>query len=446
MIVSVFLAPEVLTKAGHGFEVDIWSIGCVLYTLLIGRPPFETDSIKETYRKIKEGDFRFPNSRLSPESRTLIKRMLQVDPAKRPSARKILQDDFIRKGFTPDLLPVTALTIAPRFTNAAAARTSTARASIRKPLQEVPQPKFPPTFGTSTGTNAETVGASKTERYAPMDVGMESYDSNADEDNVHIVDLVESLRSQVQNALEATAHHAKLLEKDDEIEVPSLSPMLFVVRWVDYSDKYGFGYQLSDDSIGVSFNDRTKVIHYPDGSVTFFAKDGTESHHDIKSYPPSWEKKIRLVKHFQQYMAQYLLRPSGSTVSNQTCSPRVPSLYTWFRTSKSVVMCLENGTVQINNFRSHRKLILCPVMGAISVIEAGRPLRTFGLPQIVTMGCTASLKEDLAYALGKLDTICTAAIGMLPAFADPIVSKGPAVQQTNDPKTGGGGAVKCNVR
>lgn len=31
-------------------------------------------------------------------------------------------------------------------------------------------------------------------------------------------------------------------------------------KWVDYSDKYGLGYQLCDNSVGVLFNDTTKII------------------------------------------------------------------------------------------------------------------------------------------------------------------------------------------
>lgn len=41
-----YIAPEVLDKKGHSFEVDVWAIGCILYTLLFGRPPFETQSLK----------------------------------------------------------------------------------------------------------------------------------------------------------------------------------------------------------------------------------------------------------------------------------------------------------------------------------------------------------------------------------------------------------------
>lgn len=46
----------------------------------------------------------------------------------------------------------------------------------------------------------------------------------------------------------------------DEIEHPASSPIFWVSRWVDYSDKYGLGYQLCDNSVGVLFNDNTKVI------------------------------------------------------------------------------------------------------------------------------------------------------------------------------------------
>ena len=46
----------------------------------------------------------------------------------------------------------------------------------------------------------------------------------------------------------------------DEAEDPAAIPMVWVSKWVDYSDKYGFGYQLSDDTIGVIFNDLTKLL------------------------------------------------------------------------------------------------------------------------------------------------------------------------------------------
>ncbi|KAJ7328218.1 hypothetical protein OS493_025098 [Desmophyllum pertusum] len=41
-----YIAPEVLSKEGHSYEVDTWALGCVMYTLLIGHPPFENEVFK----------------------------------------------------------------------------------------------------------------------------------------------------------------------------------------------------------------------------------------------------------------------------------------------------------------------------------------------------------------------------------------------------------------
>jgi polo-like kinase 1 len=49
-----YIAPEVLEgRNGHSYEVDIWSLGVIIYTLIIGKPPFETTDVKATYRRIK---------------------------------------------------------------------------------------------------------------------------------------------------------------------------------------------------------------------------------------------------------------------------------------------------------------------------------------------------------------------------------------------------------
>ena len=47
-----YFAPEVLfdTANGHSFEVDTWSIGVILYTFVVGHPPFQTKDVKEVYQ------------------------------------------------------------------------------------------------------------------------------------------------------------------------------------------------------------------------------------------------------------------------------------------------------------------------------------------------------------------------------------------------------------
>ena len=52
---------QVLGKKGHSYEVDVWSLGCILYTLLVGKPPFETQSLKDTYNRIKMNEYYVPS-------------------------------------------------------------------------------------------------------------------------------------------------------------------------------------------------------------------------------------------------------------------------------------------------------------------------------------------------------------------------------------------------
>ena len=55
-----YIAPEILQSKGHSYEVDVWSFGVIMYTLVYGRPPFESKDVKETYKKIKSAVFTFP--------------------------------------------------------------------------------------------------------------------------------------------------------------------------------------------------------------------------------------------------------------------------------------------------------------------------------------------------------------------------------------------------
>ena len=49
----------------------------------------------------------------------------------------------------------------------------------------------------------------------------------------------------------------------DENTDPAAQPLFWISKWVAYNDKYGFGYQLCDEGIGVMFNDTTKLILLP---------------------------------------------------------------------------------------------------------------------------------------------------------------------------------------
>lgn len=114
-----YIAPEVLeSRYGHSYEVDVWSLGVVIYTLLIGKPPFETSDVKTTYKRIKQNAYSFPEHiPLSNEARGIITRILHSDPSKRPSLSDILAHEFFSKyRKIPALLPPATLAIPPSKT------------------------------------------------------------------------------------------------------------------------------------------------------------------------------------------------------------------------------------------------------------------------------------------------------------------------------------------
>lgn len=111
-----YIAPEILDgKTGHSYEVDIWSLGVICYTLIIGKPPFETQDVKATYKRIKANTYSFPEgSIISDYAKNLISEILVTDPTKRPSLDQILAHDFFNQGNSiPKLLPTSTLACPP---------------------------------------------------------------------------------------------------------------------------------------------------------------------------------------------------------------------------------------------------------------------------------------------------------------------------------------------
>jgi serine/threonine kinase 38 len=74
-----YIAPEVLLKKGYGMECDWWSLGAILYEMLIGYPPFFSDDPLTTCRKIVNWRLflKFPDEiKISPAAHDLISRLM----------------------------------------------------------------------------------------------------------------------------------------------------------------------------------------------------------------------------------------------------------------------------------------------------------------------------------------------------------------------------------
>lgn len=69
------------------------------FTLLCGRPPFETASLKETYSRIKKNEYTIPSTRsLSKGACDMIHKMLKSDPNSRPTVTALIDDPWLKEG------------------------------------------------------------------------------------------------------------------------------------------------------------------------------------------------------------------------------------------------------------------------------------------------------------------------------------------------------------
>ena len=258
-----YIAPEILDgKTGHSYEVDIWSLGVIIYTLIIGKPPFEARDVKTTYKRIKMNAYTFPeNAIISEAAKNLISQILVLDPSKRPTLDQILTHDFFNQGTSiPKLLPPSTLACTPS-------------------LSYIKQ--FMPEAGKDGIVNKPVTST----KLIDKPTGNNNPGNN-------------------ENKSENVAKNVSTPQGDPNLKGPDT----WVKKWVDYSSKYGLGYLLSNGFSGVFFNDSSKIILNPTTKQFYYierrASDKQEiiNSHNIDDFPKDLQKKVTLLNHFKNYL------------------------------------------------------------------------------------------------------------------------------------------------
>ncbi|XP_066492671.1 inactive serine/threonine-protein kinase PLK5-like isoform X2 [Tiliqua scincoides] len=274
-----YLAPEVVAKKGHSFKSDIWALGCIMYTALTGCSPFEISHKQEMYRCIREGRYPMP-SNLSPSARELIGKLLAPNPAARPSLEEALNHPFFIQGFTPTRLSSRTCHSAPIF-------------SLANPLRKFFQKAAKVLFRGSPCQESRTVNLLPQKETLPqglpqcpvvehpsLEEEKGSVNITEDPSNYPIRLLMKgSLNNSWSAAEDAKWTPGSVIEKADQVlqtclkTIPLVeqnhryqqqaSSVRMVTKWVDYSNKYGFGYLVSDGSTGVLLADGTHIALCP---------------------------------------------------------------------------------------------------------------------------------------------------------------------------------------
>ncbi|KAG6513835.1 hypothetical protein ZIOFF_024172 [Zingiber officinale] len=109
-----YMAPEVL-KRNYGLEIDIWSVGVILYILLCGVPPFWAETEQGVAQAILRGviDFkREPWPRISDSAKNLVRLMLEPDPKLRLTAKQVLEHHWLQNAKKASNVPLGDVVIA----------------------------------------------------------------------------------------------------------------------------------------------------------------------------------------------------------------------------------------------------------------------------------------------------------------------------------------------
>ncbi|KAL4400749.1 Cell cycle serine/threonine-protein kinase Cdc5/Msd2 [Malassezia pachydermatis] len=503
-----YIAPEILYDQGegHSFEVDIWSVGVILYTLLVGRPPFQTNNVQKIYDRIRRNEYEIPaEANVSPEAQSLIRQILSQRPSERPSLHEIMDHPWFQAGTVPLSVPSSAVyhqPYIPSLTEAESLRNfaqlkaeaqwlteeeEAAQAiaqpprSARQELTELEaaeedrdrldresQQAINPGSPISTLLKVGRQPLVKTPALAPASMNVApsapmalahkmSHLGLQDKENTHGASVpratrhaptpstsssrpLTSMELMVHYLSQALAHHdANIVEpmvpvdatgeavtvplpnvidgEAGQLRLKPDAPRLFIISWLDHSEKYGLGYALCNGAVGVHFRDSTSMVLAPrrqafDYVYNVRQRGATEqaarhdqlrrenyvmpasnaSANDYAWLPRELVSKYKLLHFFESEIMERLYgADSPLTYVDEHATTNLGFVHKWYRCKQAIVFRLSNGTVQFN-FYDHTKLFLSVDSLVISAIE---PVdRTDGVPVLRTW----TLSELIAIA------------------------------------------------
>ncbi|KAF6020418.1 NEK1 [Bugula neritina] len=97
-----FCAPEVMAEEPYSSKCDMFSLGCVLYNIMMLRPPFVAKNVYAMMILVKEGRYTQVSPNYSQPLRSMVIRLLNVDQRERPSITQVMNDDTVRAKAKPE--------------------------------------------------------------------------------------------------------------------------------------------------------------------------------------------------------------------------------------------------------------------------------------------------------------------------------------------------------
>jgi polo-like kinase 1 len=342
-----YIAPEILEgkSTGHSYEVDFWAIGVIVYTLLIGRPPFETEDVKETYKRIHNNIYSFPNHIfISEEGKDFIKKILITNPADRLNLDGMRNHAFMNKHQIPKSIPNYSINYPPNFQ------------FYRKFLSETKQIKNANDLSHLNDSTSFNKYLNDLREFAQKNI--KEIKNNVCEEKILLVDMrnknsnnsTNNINTNKINALlnvsQSKENHNLLKIKK---EITDLTKFNFIENLVDYSSSFGIMYHTNNLIVGIYFNDKSTIHKFIKSEEFFFEnkkakiKRGFNSK-NLKDVPSDIRTKLSLLNNYEKYLIENKILESFPNVDNK----RNVYVRKIIITEISYIFKLSNNVIQVN--------------------------------------------------------------------------------------------------
>ena len=364
-----YIAPEILENRGHSYEVDMWSCGVILYTLLIGIPPFETSDVKTTYRKIQENRYSFPSDiKISDSAKKLIKRLLSSDPKARPTIDETINDEFM-KSMKSTSVPSTLLKYAQSYCNQDVRKNLEQLQKEREERLKMKQEELDRATPQSERNPLQVLDQNTLSAREKKESGVfDKFFKKVLPQKKRLPEEATSLPSSTKSSplsMGSRRDGLPSIASSKELS-PSISPKFRaktksstpipqtkVIYHIEYPD-YGLAYRLNNGSTGAFFNDWSKMIFHKDKMTIdyyIYQKDPVQSHDEkhtftIKSFPEELVKKVTLIKYFKNNLDANMKRDGIVPIDISTEDNSV-YVKKFTNTNKVIGFRLSNMVVQV---------------------------------------------------------------------------------------------------
>ena len=286
-----YVAPEILEKKnGHSYEVDIWSLGVVIYTMLFGVPPFDANDEKIICKKIKMNSYKFPdNIKVDPSAKKLISSLLNLDPSKRPSLDAIIEHDFFKIYHNiPLILPLSTLScpLSQKYIseflkndNVTVVKNNVNNQNINNENDNL------------NNRYKENEIINKNEYYNESEINfVQELKKFGEDDNLKSKQIINDL-------------NAFNIPQDKKYFC------IRITKYFDYSSKFGFVYFINNTHIAICFNDFSNIIkEVPESLIEkseylYYEKDGQPytalNDNELENYLKNPNTSRDIIKKFQ---------------------------------------------------------------------------------------------------------------------------------------------------